>query len=118
LELSVLHQVVVDRSAEGTDGPPIRTTAYYYHLRERSGPEVILFHWHPFPKQVPFPHLHLAGGAGSVAIDARRHVPTGLVPLAAVIRFAIEELGVRPLRGDWRKILDRIDQGTEPGYGR
>jgi len=107
LELSVFNAFELQKPPSG-DGPSsLVTSAYSYQLRERGGPEIILFHWHPFANQVPFPHLHMAGGAGSVAIDARRHIPGGWVSLHAVVRFAIVELGVRPLRPDWERILDR-----------
>lgn len=35
--------------------------------------------------------------------------PTGFVPLASVIRVAIEELGVEPRRPEWDVILHQID---------
>ncbi len=94
------------------------TTGYFYHFRERNGPEVILFHRHPFPGQVHFPHLHMAGGAGSIAIDARRHIPTGPLSLHAVVRFAIAELGVRPLRRDWESIVAEGADRDPPDGGR
>ena len=34
------------------------------------------------------------------------HVPTGPVMLEAVLRLAIQELGVRPARTDWLAVLD------------
>ena len=36
---------------------------------------------------------------------ARAHIPTGTVQLFDVLRFGIADLGVRPLRADWRDIL-------------
>ena len=106
LEFSFFHRYAVAASSDLPAEWRARTTGYYYHFRERNGPEVILFHWHPLPGQVQFPHLHMAGGAGSIAIDARRHIPTGPLSLHAVVRFAIAELGVRPLRQDWESIVD------------
>jgi hypothetical protein len=36
-----------------------------------------------------------------------RHIATGPVTLAAIVRMLIEEFGVAPRRGDWREVLDR-----------
>ncbi len=106
LEFSFFHRyTLVPPSIPSGQWRPT-TIAYFYQLREQNGPEVILFHWHPFPGQVQFPHLHMAGGAGSIAIDSRRHIPTGPLSLHAVVRFAIAELGVRPLRPDWEPIVE------------
>lgn len=48
-------------------------------------------------------------------MDIRRdfvgvHVPTGLISLSDVVRFAIEELRVRPRRSDWQAILDEASR--------
>jgi hypothetical protein len=32
----------------------------------------------------------------------RAHIPTGIISLPAVIRLAISEFGVTPLRDDWQ----------------
>lgn len=106
LELSIFNAFEFQKQPGGDVPSPLVTSAYSYQIRERDGPEIILFHWHPFANQVPFPHLHMAGGGGSVAIEGRRHIPGGRVSLHAVVRFAIVELGVRPLRQDWERILD------------
>jgi hypothetical protein len=86
-------------------------TGYFYQLRERAGPEIIAFHWHPNQRNQPdFPHLHLRSRSGSVEIDRKNHVPTGQVSLQSVVRFAIVELGVRPLRSDWEAVLAEGEQ--------
>jgi len=43
--------------------------------------------------------------SGSVEIDRKNHVPMGQVPFPSVVRFAIVELGARPLRSDWEAVL-------------
>ncbi|MDQ3693418.1 MAG: hypothetical protein M3464_07305 [Chloroflexota bacterium] len=43
----------------------------------------------------------------------KKHLPTGRVSIQSVVRFAIEELGVPPLRRNWRDILDRGQQQFE-----
>ncbi len=96
LALSVLHAYELRGRAEAPGSLVVRSAGYWYQLRERNGAEVIACHWHPTGHgQVPFAHLHLAGQADTVTIDRKRHVPTGRVSLEAVVRFAIEELGVR-----------------------
>jgi len=85
----------------------VRAAGYRYQLYLAASVELLAYHWHPEdPNPVKSPHLHLSAGAqvGFVAL-ARAHIPTGLVSLADVLRFAIEDLGVRPLRPDWPAIL-------------
>ncbi|HEY7034197.1 MAG TPA: hypothetical protein VH482_22855 [Thermomicrobiales bacterium] len=64
---------------------------------------------------VTFPHLHIgrAMTAGQSAIRPRdihkAHIPTGYVSLPAVVRLAIAEFGVTPLRANWEEILRRAE---------
>lgn len=70
--------------------------------------ELIAFHWHPDHNQrVRFPHVHLGYGAGELrhGLD-KAHIPTGRLTIADIVRFAITELGVEPMRGDWAEILE------------
>lgn len=90
----------------------ITITGYLYALEQRTAGEVLAFHWHPeTPGSVHHPHLHigpaLLGTDGTVRRgDAHKlHVPTGIVTLEAVLRLAIEELGIEPRRADWQAIL-------------
>lgn len=88
-------------------GIDVRVLNYFYHLYAGDENELIAFHWHPGRKSQPdFPHLHVTSRPGPVRIERKHHVPTGYVSLQAVIRFAIEELGVRPRRPDWGQVLD------------
>ena len=43
----------------------------------------------------------------------RRHLATGHVLLAMVVRMLIEEFGVAPLRPDWQQVLDQADKIAE-----
>ena len=81
--------------------------AYRYHLSLRNGPELLPFHWHPEDfNPVKIPHLHLSAGAQVRFLAlAGAHIPTGLVTLQDVLQFAIEDLGVVPLRRDWPEVL-------------
>jgi hypothetical protein len=95
------------------------TTEYSFQLRERTGPEIIAFHWHPNQEnQLRFPHLHIRSRTGSVDISRRRHVPTGVVSLSSVVRFALVEHGVRPLRADWEQVLNVGEQHFACQHGR
>lgn len=88
----------------------LTVAGYWYLLRDEDGSEVAAFHWHPREGQkVRFPHFHITGGAPSAVVTRRSRVPTGHVSLAAVVRFAIAELGVRPQRADWERVLGAAD---------
>lgn len=103
----MLHTYEVRYGFEERGSWKATTVAYFYQVRERSRPEIIAFHWHPGRHGQPnFPHLHVASHVGTVQIAAKSHVPTGRVPLEAVVRFLISELHVRPVRADWEQVLD------------
>jgi len=105
LALSVSHWYhVVQEEASGH----WVTAVVGYEYRLLSGArELLAYHWHPFGRSpVTWPHLHVNASVESINLDSV-HLPTGLVALAAVIRCAITDLGVAPLRPDWRAILDR-----------
>ena len=104
LELSVLVEYVAE---EGR--PPARyatpLVGYRYELAHADGPMILAYHWHPVGvSPVTWPHLHLAGQVASVPFD-KAHLPTGLVSRQDVLRFAIADLGVEPIRDDWQAIL-------------
>jgi hypothetical protein len=66
---------------------------------------VCAYHWHPVgASHVTSPHLHLGGQIGDIDLS-KLHFPTGAVALPDVLRFAIADLGVEPLRADWRDLL-------------
>jgi hypothetical protein len=107
LGVSVLHLYKYDEPVHTPGGTGIATVAYFYHLLALDGTELIAFHWHPGREDQPdFPHLHVTSRPGPVRIQRKHHVPTGRVSLEAVVRFAIQELGVRPIRPDWEQVLD------------
>jgi len=111
LEFSVLHAYAIRGGPLNQGRNMIGSVGYFYQLRERDGPEVIAFHWHPGrPNQPPFPHVHVQSRVGSVEISHRFHIPTGRVPIEAVVRFLITELDVQPRRDDWARVLDDGEQ--------
>ncbi len=54
------------------------------------------------------PHLHVGA---EIRVGERWlpkiHIPTGPIALQDLLILAIEELGVEPIRDDWRLILDQ-----------
>lgn len=106
-----------------TDGPAdrrgpfqIRTVQYLYAFSTPRNQEILSFYWTPEAigdNIVATPHLHI-GPALTVGQTALRpgdlhkaHVPTGHIPIEAVVRLAITEFEVEPLRPDWAEILRR-----------
>ena len=88
----------------------VEIVGYEYRLRDRAGQDIIAYHWHPIGRSpITYPHLHVGGRTPSVGLS-KAHLPTGQVSLAAVVRMAITELGVEPLRPDWREVLDQAEQ--------
>ena len=84
----------------------LRSRDNFYQVRDRSGAEIIAFHWHPRRRDSPdFPQFHVTSRVGAVEVSRRHHVPTGRVSLEAVVRFLIVELGVALRRDDWEDVL-------------
>jgi hypothetical protein len=76
---------------------------------------VFSYQWHPGGRSpVTWPHLHLGAGAEVGRTElASAHLPTGRVSIEEVLRLAITELGVEPLRDDWREVLERTQAAYE-----
>lgn len=104
----------------------VQTTEYWYQLATDGGVEIVAFHWTPEATEVgqrAYPHLHLGPAMLSRTAPIfpgtfhKKHLPTGRVSVGGIVRFAIEELGVPPLRPDWSTILgagsDRSDPVTD-----
>lgn len=81
------------------------TKAYAYAILDAENHPLFAWHWHPFGNSSYYePHAH------PFAIDprllpSRAHFPTGRISLEQVIRFAIDQLKVEPVRNDWDKVL-------------
>lgn len=100
----------------------VHPVKYFYVFSTADRQELLNFQWTPEatrPGERTFPHLHIGRGllAGRAAIFPetfhKKHVPTGHVPFASIIRFAIEELGVPPLRNDWSAVLGHGQPASE-----
>jgi len=103
LSVSIQYKVT---EAEGDRGPwKVSTAAYFYEIQEKERCELLSYHWHPNVGR-SYPHLHIGAGSGVTQILAKVHVPTRRISLEEVLRFAIVELKVRPLRRDWESVLE------------
>lgn len=105
LYLSVLMNYTIVE-ASGARGPyKVKSTAYFYSLEEDGGKEIITYQWHP-NVGCRFPHLHLGSSSklGAKTLN-KLHLPTGRIALEQVLRLAVDELGVEPLKEDWSEIL-------------
>ncbi len=91
------------------EGWNIDIVAYSYELLDHdSGLEILAYHWHPEgPSAVNRPHLH-PGPALRAAIGVSRamHLPTGHVAIQDFVLMTIDDFEARPLRPDWREILE------------
>lgn len=105
LALKVTYRYRVE---DRRDAWNVDTLGYEYALLDREGRELVAYHWHPTtgPSTMKAPHLHL-GPAATVGHKplVRAHLPTGFVALQDVLRVAVTELGVKPRRRDWARIL-------------
>ncbi|HET7037205.1 MAG TPA: hypothetical protein VFI42_16080 [Thermomicrobiaceae bacterium] len=119
LNFTVAQQYRLTQDVAGPAPWRAITSAYLYLLQDAQGAELFSFHWNPSGAgAVHRPHLHLGQAlAGPSTLGERflskLHVPSGYVSLAAVVRFAIEELAVSPLRPDWRNLLSARDQAGD-----
>lgn len=94
------------------------TTKYYlYSILDAEKKDLIGFHYHPDLDDDPvlYPHIHVYADADkrfSFFNLHKRHIPSGRVALEDVIEWLIVELEVKPLREDWKEIL----QGTREKF--
>lgn len=106
VRLSVVHSYrVVPAGASGSRWEA-KTSGWVYDLADSRDQPIVAFHWHPENSgRVTRPHIHVSGVHETVELR-KLHFPTGQVSLAAVLRFAIEDLNVVPRRSDWQALLD------------
>jgi len=107
------YRVVEDATSRGPW--TVATVAYYYTIEEANGPELLGFHFHPHERSpVTTPHLHVYAATGVSRHNLEKtHIPTSRVSLVSVLRYAIEELGVRPLRSDWTDVLAASEAASD-----
>lgn len=89
------------------EGARRRTAGYAYVIADRETRELVAYHRHPGGSSpIDAPHLHL--GARLLRPELARplgrvHWPTERVTLTAVLSAAVDDLGIEPLREDWRE---------------
>ncbi len=92
----------------------VKTVSYQYAIeRKRDRQEVISFHWEGEESDNPTPHLHVGFAAHDrvLPISEKAHIPSGRVAIEDIVKFAIEELGVQPIRAKrsvWRDIVSTM----------
>ncbi len=96
----------------------VEPVSYSYQIRDRSGHELVAYHWHPNGlSRVLHPHMHLSSRIRPIPLEpddghlniAGVHLPTRSMSLADIVRFLIAEVGVEPRRPDWDEILAAND---------
>jgi hypothetical protein len=107
ISLGMIYNYTVEPA---DDGWRVHTASYAYQLFLRDERPLISWHWHPGGRSpVTWPHAHVPHHVSPVDLS-KAHVPTGQVSIQAVIRFAIEEVSVEPLRPDWRAMLEQTER--------
>ena len=107
------YQIKEARGTNDERGPwKVSTTAYYYAVHNGHQREILAYHWHPNvgPK---YPHLHLSKASNITTVLSKKHIPTRRIALEEMLRFLIEELGVKPLRDNWSQTLESTFKAHE-----
>jgi hypothetical protein len=120
LTFSAGQRFRIIHDADVVDGPYRTTTVnYWYQYALLDGRELLTYHWTPEATdsaQRLYPHLHVgfglldAQGLFMPGTFSKLHIPTARVSLEAIVRFAIEELGVAPIPRNWNERLLRGEE--------
>ena len=110
-----ISQEIDDPVPENKDA--VSTREYIYSILDAEEKDLIGFHYHPDLDDDPvlYPHIHVYADADkrfSFFNLHKRHIPSGRVALEDVIEWLIIELEIKPLREDWKEIL----QGTREKF--
>lgn len=107
--LSIGQQYEIVETEDRERGPwKVSTRAYQYRIDDHDRSEIVVWHWHP-DGDSPYtkPHLHASGPLTDY------HLPTGRVSLESVVRFLLQDLGVRSLRDAADEILSEGEAAFE-----
>jgi hypothetical protein len=103
LSIDVAEEYEVRQDA---DGWRVEVRGYLYAIGYE-GRELVSYHWHPSGSSpITWPHMHV--GANIQVGDrwlGKVHLPTGAVGLERVVAMVITELGAKPLREDWERLI-------------
>jgi hypothetical protein len=78
--------------------------SYEFKALDSHGAEVLAYHLHPWMLESDFPHIHVQTVDPDSPL-AGVHLPTGMVTFGEFVGLLIRDLGVAPLRADWREVL-------------
>lgn len=124
LEVTHFYRLLSNADASTSERYRVSTLSYFYTFLEEPGaPEVVSYQWHPAGNsEFLGPHLHIGSGAGVPPWLSKCHLPSGRVSFEQIVLLAIEGFGVKPLRSDYREVLqashDRFTRyRTQPGDG-
>jgi hypothetical protein len=83
----------------------VRTVAYFLTVSDAagSGSPIAAYHWHPHVAGVPFPHVHLPAAQSPLS---RLHPVVPHCTLRHILAFAMRDYEVRPIRDDWKRVVD------------
>jgi hypothetical protein len=100
---------------QSTRAPSIEPIDYRWVLNDSDGHEILAYHYHPMgSSSIKHPHLH-AGSQDRRLAHGKKHLPTGYISLAEIIRCLITEFEAPPLRTDWADILAATPGTIESG---
>lgn len=109
LHFRLRHRYTVVPTIERPRRWSVVTAGYLYEFMTPEHLSILSYHWHPVGRSsVTHPHLHVGGQTAPVDLS-KAHLPTGQVALPNIVRLAVVELGVQPLRRDWQDILHRAE---------
>ncbi len=98
--IQVAFWALIEPFALGTQRFECRQTAYWYTVTNHTGQELLAYHWTPEVRTLErrYPHLHIGSAASSqsslsVGAFHKLHLPTNLISIQHLVRFAIQELG-------------------------
>jgi hypothetical protein len=92
------YTLTLQQELHATLGGQVRVRRYNYRIADANNQEIVAYHYHP--GRHGYHHLHVPP-----ASLPKAGYPTGEVSPSQVIRFCIDELGVRPMRPDWSDVL-------------
>ncbi|MDQ3044491.1 MAG: hypothetical protein M3R06_04990 [Chloroflexota bacterium] len=87
------------------------TVGHEYVITDSARVDLVANHWHPGgASPIQFPHPHI-GARTPIVEFAKAHLLADPISLVDIVRFAISEIGVSPLRPDWETVLEQASAG-------
>jgi hypothetical protein len=99
IEVAIL--VSIDPLIFGEHRFQCRQIGYWHRISDGEGREILAYHWTPnvSGSERSFPHLHVGSAVPLFPSELasrfhKFHIPTGVMTVPQLVRFAIQELGV------------------------